>query len=179
MMKRKNNARRKMRKNKMTAVVAAAVAQTFLHKLSSPGPEHGESKRRYKDCRQYLDSQGVEVLIGLAGHSLSVVLKPEEVEQVVSVVVVARPEDVDFSLADGGRTFVLHVVDVEDLLANLVLVLVLGGQRSGDVVLHLHWVRLAGHPEVRLHPDGDRVLLPVVAVVRSLLGVAGLGIDQE
>ena len=53
----------------------------------------------------------------------------------VSVVVVARPEDVDLGLANGGGALVLHVVDVEDLLPYLVLVLVLGGQLRGKIRL--------------------------------------------
>lgn len=54
-----------------------------------------------------------------------VILNSEEVEQVVTVLVLAGPQDEDLGLLDGRWTAILHVVNVEDLLAELVFEVVL------------------------------------------------------
>ena len=62
----------------------------------------------------------------LARHFVfGVVLHAQEVEQVFLVLREAGPQDEDLGLVDGGGAAVLHVVDVEDLLADLVLEVIL------------------------------------------------------
>ena len=128
----------------------------------------------------HLHVEWVEVADGLALSPLRVVVKAQQIQQVVAVVVEARPEDVHLGLADGGRPLVLDVVDVDDLHADLVLVFVAVGERGGDVVLDLGRVGLAGDAEVGLDPDGDSEGQPVVLLVAAAsLRVAGLGQQGE
>jgi hypothetical protein len=103
----------------------------------------------------HLDTEWIEIPDGLALCPLPVIIEAQQVEQVVAIIVEAGPQDVHLRLADGRRSLVLHVVDVDHLLPNLVLVLVAVGERGGDVVLHLGRGGLPRDPEVGLHADGD------------------------
>ena len=60
----------------------------------------------------------------------------------VLVLIEAGPQNVDLGLADGGRALVLDVVDVANLLTDVILDLVLVGERGSDVVLNLKEAKL-------------------------------------
>ena len=75
-------------------------------------------------CR-HLDVKWVDVVNILAGYFVGVVLYAEEVEQMFLILREAGPQDEDISLVDGRRAAVLHVVDVENLLTDLVLEVIL------------------------------------------------------
>jgi hypothetical protein len=64
---------------------------------------------------------------------------------------------------------------VVDNVSNLIFVDILAWQWSRDVVLHLGWLRLAGHPKVSLNPNGNGEDPLVVKVVAASFRVARLG----
>ena len=88
----------------------------------------------------------------------------------ILVFIEAGPQNVDLGLANRGGALVLNVVDVAHLLADVILDLVLVWERGRE------GIRLAGHPEISLHPDGDCVHLHVVTL-GPFLGVGGVGVD--
>ncbi len=77
-----------------------------------------------QSASSHLDVERVDVLDGVAPDQGGVVVHPQQVEQVVATVVEAGPEDEHLRLLDGAGTAVLDVVDVVDLLAELIFLLV-------------------------------------------------------
>ena len=127
----------------------------------------------------YLQTEWIKILDRFALRERMVIVKAEQIEEVVPVVVEAGPQDVDLCLADGGGALVPHVVGVNHDLANILLKLVARRQRLRDVVGDLWRGGQAGHTEVCFHPDGDGEDDVVVLVVCPGLGVAGPGGDGE
>ena len=127
-----------------------------------------------------LDVERVNVGDVLAADFIGVVLHAEQVEEMVSAVSEAGPEDVDVGLVDSRRSPVLNVVDVEDLLADLVLEKVLVWNVLGDVVLDLAGLGGARDSPIRLGCDGKTNEPLVVLVVGALLRVGAVhGHDED